>query len=92
MSYVPAGDRKPCIFRVVHVSGTVRKAEEEAVRRARELMIAVEDEARDNDAGTLNKLFGRPGKPSSDVAMSDPLDAGDASGSRDASDGRDIDS
>ncbi|MCJ1282928.1 hypothetical protein MMC26_002254 [Xylographa opegraphella] len=29
------GDARPCVIRVVRVSGTVRKAEEEAVRRAR---------------------------------------------------------
>lgn len=46
ISYVPATDspagkrpsggrERPCVFRVLRVSGTMRKAEEEAIRRAR---------------------------------------------------------
>jgi ribonuclease P/MRP protein subunit POP5 len=35
------GERESCVIRVVRVSGTVRKAEEEAVRRARREIITV---------------------------------------------------
>ncbi|ORY64991.1 ribonuclease P/MRP protein subunit, partial [Pseudomassariella vexata] len=44
MDRVPVKDGKPCTFRVVHVSGTIRKAEEEAIRRARDMMLAVKDQ------------------------------------------------
>ncbi|PMD62836.1 uncharacterized protein K444DRAFT_511400, partial [Hyaloscypha bicolor E] len=39
MTSVPVKDGKNCVFRVVRVSGTIRKAEEEAIRRARELIL-----------------------------------------------------
>ncbi|KAI0185782.1 Rpp14/Pop5 family-domain-containing protein [Xylaria flabelliformis] len=38
MNSVPVKNGKPCVFRVVHVSGTIRKAEEEGIRRARNLI------------------------------------------------------
>ncbi|KAI0437377.1 Rpp14 family protein [Xylaria telfairii] len=38
MNSVPVKNGKPCVFRVVRVSGTIRKAEEEAIRRARKLI------------------------------------------------------
>ncbi|KAL2160431.1 hypothetical protein VTH06DRAFT_1604 [Thermothelomyces fergusii] len=44
MGRVPVRDGRPCVFRVVRVSGTMRKAEEEAVRRARRLVQAARDE------------------------------------------------
>lgn len=44
MSRVPIRDGRPCIFRVVRVSGTIRKIEEEAVRRAKLLVLAAKDE------------------------------------------------
>lgn len=42
MDHVPLrpGAGKPCTFRVVKVSGTIRKAEEEATRQARHLVLA----------------------------------------------------
>lgn len=40
MDRVPVKDGRPCIFRVVRVSGTMRKAEEEAIRQARRLILA----------------------------------------------------
>jgi ribonuclease P/MRP protein subunit POP5 len=47
MDHVPIahGRGRPCIFRVVRVSGTMRKAEEEAIRRAKRLIIAAQEEA-----------------------------------------------
>ena len=55
------GEREACVIRVVRVSGTVRKAEEEAVRRARREIITVkmlEQEAGNGSAtGTLEGLL-----------------------------------
>lgn len=47
MDHVPTKDGRgrPCIFRVVRVSGTIRKAEEEAIRQAKRLIIAAKEEA-----------------------------------------------
>ena len=44
MNRVPVRDGRPCVFRVVRVSGTIRKVEEEAVRRAKLLVTAARDE------------------------------------------------
>jgi ribonuclease P/MRP protein subunit POP5 len=44
MNRVPVRDGRACVFRVVRVSGTIRKVEEEAVRRARLLVTAARDE------------------------------------------------
>lgn len=46
MDRVPVGEGegKRCVFQVVRVSGTVRKVEEEAVRRARDLVTRVRRE------------------------------------------------
>ncbi|KAF7553968.1 hypothetical protein G7046_g6936 [Stylonectria norvegica] len=44
MDRVPMKDGRPCIFRVVRVSGTIRKAEEEAIRQAKKLILAAREE------------------------------------------------
>jgi ribonuclease P/MRP protein subunit POP5 len=55
------GEREACVIRVVRVSGTIRKAEEEAVRRARREIITVkmlEQEGGNGSAtGTLEGLL-----------------------------------
>ena len=57
------GGREPpekvgCVIRVVRVSGTVRKAEEEAVRRARtEIVRAKMTEEKGRSKGGLDKLL-----------------------------------
>lgn len=43
MDHIPVKDGRPCTFRVVRVSGTIRKAEEEAIRQARALILAAND-------------------------------------------------
>jgi ribonuclease P/MRP protein subunit POP5 len=43
MDHVPVKDGRPCIFRVVRVSGTIRKAEEEAIRQAKRLILAAKE-------------------------------------------------
>lgn len=52
--------RLPCVFRVVRVSGTMRKAEEEAIRRARREILRTRKE---HEAGVLEGLVGNPGAP-----------------------------
>lgn len=47
MTSIPVKNGKPCIFRVVHVSGTMRKAEEEAIRRARNLIFAAQNDQKE---------------------------------------------
>jgi ribonuclease P/MRP protein subunit POP5 len=60
MSRVPEiGDRRnvvmtrPCVFRVIRVSGTMRKAEEEAIRRARREIVRLRGA---EEAGVLGGL------------------------------------
>ncbi|KAH6659874.1 Rpp14/Pop5 family-domain-containing protein [Truncatella angustata] len=57
MDHVPVRDGKLCTFRVVHVSGTIRKIEEEAIRRARDLMLAVKEEAGAKDNSALAAIM-----------------------------------
>lgn len=44
MDHVPVKDGRPCMFRVVRVSGTIRKAEEEAIRQAKRLILAAKED------------------------------------------------
>ncbi|TQN68865.1 Ribonuclease P/MRP protein subunit POP5 [Colletotrichum shisoi] len=78
MNRVPlkAGDGKPCTFKVVRVSGTIRKAEEEAVRRARQLVLAAKDSAAAAAGGAL-PLFTEPRIPAEDTMMFDASDVSD---------------
>ncbi|KAF6835204.1 Rpp14 family protein [Colletotrichum plurivorum] len=75
MDHVPLknGDGKPCIFRVVRVSGTIRKAEEEAIRQARQLVLA----AKDSVAGAASGLLSEPKQQAEDAIMFDALDVSD---------------
>lgn len=54
MDCVPVKDGRPCIFRVVRVSGTIRKIEEVAVNRARKLILAVKAEASAHPQSSLS--------------------------------------
>ncbi len=47
---------RPCVFQVVRVSGTIRKSEEEAIRRAR----AAISRAKKDAATGLHALLGEP--------------------------------
>ncbi|KAL4882623.1 Rpp14/Pop5 family-domain-containing protein [Aspergillus karnatakaensis] len=51
----PSNLTRPCVFRVIRVSGTIRKAEEEAVRRARREIVRLRGE---EEVGVLGDLFG----------------------------------
>ncbi|PNY26539.1 Ribonuclease P/MRP protein subunit POP5 [Tolypocladium capitatum] len=44
MDHVPVKDGRPCLFRVVRVSGTMRKASEEAVRQSRSIILAAKQD------------------------------------------------
>lgn len=71
------GSGKPCIFRVVRVSGTIKKAEQEAVRRARMLVLAAKDEIAGKSPDALGSLFGIKDS-ANDVAMVDAHDESDS--------------
>jgi len=63
METVPVREGKSCVFRVVRVSGTMRKTQEEAIRRAREMILKArqEESEKGNGAGdkTLEGIFGK---------------------------------
>lgn len=61
MESVPVKNGKNCVFRVVRVSGTIRKAEEEAIRRARELILKARRETGEKSDLTLDGIFGGAG-------------------------------
>lgn len=77
MSSVPVKNGKPCVFRVVHVSGTMRKAEEEAIRRARNLIFAAENGHKEKARDSFSNMFGEFELPQREIAMTDLLDVGD---------------
>jgi ribonuclease P/MRP protein subunit POP5 len=58
MTTVPVKDGRSCVFRVVRVCGTIRKAEEEAIRRARELILKARREICEKSDSTLEDIFG----------------------------------
>ncbi|GKT79945.1 LOW QUALITY PROTEIN: Rpp14/Pop5 family protein [Colletotrichum tofieldiae] len=78
MTCVPlkTGDGKPCTFKVVRVSGTIRKAEEEAVRQARQLVLAAKDSAAAAANGAL-PMFTESKAQVEDTIMFDASDVSD---------------
>ncbi|KAK4166640.1 hypothetical protein QBC43DRAFT_14142 [Cladorrhinum sp. PSN259] len=44
MRVLPIRDGRPCVYRVVRVSGTMRKVEAEAIKRSQLLILAAKDE------------------------------------------------
>ncbi|KAL8822198.1 MAG: hypothetical protein Q9191_007060 [Dirinaria sp. TL-2023a] len=54
----PQGRAKPCVIRVVRVSGTIRKSEEEAVRRARAAILKAKSGAMESATEHLEAIFG----------------------------------
>ncbi len=78
MDRVPVKNGKPCIFRVVRVSGTIRKVEEEAIRRAKALFLAAKDEMAGKKSTALDTLFGHPADPVADVTADADDEAGAA--------------
>lgn len=65
MDSLPVRDGRRCMYRVVRVSGTIRKVEEEAVRRAKLLILAAKEEMAGKSTGSggaLDALFRGSGK------------------------------
>jgi ribonuclease P/MRP protein subunit POP5 len=77
MTNLPGKDGKNCVFRVVRVSGTIRKAQEEAIRRARELILAAQRDHNGRGDTTLEGIFGKTEETTStnDVQMVDRSDS-----------------
>lgn len=77
MDRVPTkrGPGSPCVFRIVRVSGTIKQVEQEAVRRARLLVLAAKDEMAGKGSDALSFLFGG-NHSTKEVTM---VDAGDDS-------------
>jgi ribonuclease P/MRP protein subunit POP5 len=63
MNRVPVKDGKNCVFRVVRVSGTIRKAEADAIRRARDMIIRARRDLGEKSDATLDSIFGKPKGP-----------------------------
>jgi ribonuclease P/MRP protein subunit POP5 len=59
MNTVPVKNGRSCVFRVVRVSGTIRKAEEEAIRKAREMIMRARRELGDRGDSTLANILGK---------------------------------
>ncbi|KAL4868645.1 Rpp14/Pop5 family-domain-containing protein [Aspergillus spectabilis] len=66
----PSNLTRPCVFRVIRVSGTIRKAEEEAVRRARREIVRLRGE----EVGVLGGLVGGLERSIEDVDVDEDLE------------------
>ncbi|KAK4109994.1 hypothetical protein N656DRAFT_714940 [Canariomyces notabilis] len=76
MNHVPVRNGRPCVFRVVRVSGTIRKVEKEAVRRARLLILAAKDEmAGRSSSDALGALLRSDGQSRSTAMIVDQADS-----------------
>lgn len=77
MKSVPVKNGKGCVFRVVRVSGTIRKAEEEAIRRAKEIIVKARRQMEEKGESTLNNIFGKgeAAESTKDVLMVDGSDS-----------------
>ncbi|TGJ78244.1 hypothetical protein E0Z10_g10524 [Xylaria hypoxylon] len=63
MNSIPVKNGKQCVFQVVHVSGTIRKAEEEAIRRARSLMFEAKGGQATKASDPLSNIFSTSNRP-----------------------------
>ncbi len=59
MNAVPVKNGRNCVFRVIRVSGTIRKAEAEAIRSAREMILRARREIGDQSTATLVSILGK---------------------------------
>jgi ribonuclease P/MRP protein subunit POP5 len=89
MNSVPVKNGKKCVFRVVRVSGTIRKAEEEAIRRARETILKARRELGEQSESTLEKMFGSNNKDTTTNATKEVImvDRSDSEEDEELSDG-----
>ena len=86
MDRLPGKSGRSCTYRVVHVSGTMRKIEEVAIRRSKSFVVAAKHEMTGQPSDALTMLFGGKDKDKSNDedlnmvdAMSDEDDDGDIS-------------
>jgi len=89
MTRVPVKDGKKCVFQVVRVSGTIRKAEEEAIRGAREMISKARRAMEGQSDSTLEGIFGKEenhagAQSTKDVLMVDRSDSEDEESLSDA--------
>jgi ribonuclease P/MRP protein subunit POP5 len=80
MNTVPIKNGRSCVFRVVRVSGTIRKAEEEAIRRAREMVLRARRELGDRSDSILANILGNekilePNNHDADLMVVDKSDS-----------------
>ncbi|KAK4236256.1 hypothetical protein C8A03DRAFT_45726 [Achaetomium macrosporum] len=81
MDRVPIRDGRQCVFRVVRVSGTIRKVEEEAVRRAKLLVLAAKDEmAGKSSSDALGALLRSDNQARSLAVLRAPNESGSEAG------------
>lgn len=87
MNTVPVYNGKHCVYRVVRVSGTIRKAEEEAIRRARELILKAQRDSDDKGESALDGIL-RPAQKDEDISRDILMvDKSDSEGEEDSGDG-----
>lgn len=70
-----------CVFQVVRVSGTIRKSEEEAIKRARATILRAKKETTENAMAGLDAIFGQPGN---DAGRNSGKEKGDPAGIEDS--------
>lgn len=89
MNRVPVTGGKNCVFRVVRVSGTIRKSQEEAIRRAREMIMKARREMGEQSDSTLETIFGKAGSKGKEDSTNDMLlvDRSDTEDEEELSDG-----
>jgi len=73
MDTVPVKNGKNCVFNVIRVSGTIRKAEEEAIRRARHVMIRARKLLGEQSEAQLDSIFGKDSNPRTSEQESDVM-------------------
>lgn len=73
MRTVPVRNGKNCVFQVVRASGTIRKAEEEAIRRAKEMVIKARREVGQQSDSTLDNIFGKEADDAGDAFGDDVM-------------------
>lgn len=56
---VPVKGGKNCVFRVVRVSGTIKKSQEEVIRRARDIILKTRREMDEQSGSKLESIFGK---------------------------------
>jgi ribonuclease P/MRP protein subunit POP5 len=57
VTHLPEPHNTPCVFQVVKVSGTIRKSEEEAIKRARETVRRAQNDLEAEGGAAFNALM-----------------------------------